>query len=175
VGCCKHGSHLPDDLCLIEPVDAAGAAVTPGSRAQRVYVTNLYNHALPLVRYEVTDELTVLEGSCPCGSALRRIEESAGTSRGDIRLSGPSARPPARVRLRLRQPHVVEYQVCQTEGGADIRVVAAPGLDTLAIKQKIEQALAAVGVDGAAVTISLVSALGRQRRGKLRRFVPLSG
>jgi phenylacetate-CoA ligase len=31
-GCCPHGIHLPDDLCLIEPVDAAGR---PAARDRR--------------------------------------------------------------------------------------------------------------------------------------------
>ena len=70
--------HLPDDLCLIEPVDAAGHPTAPGSPSQRIYVTNLYNHALPLVRFEVTDELTESGANCPCGSALRRIQDPQG-------------------------------------------------------------------------------------------------
>lgn len=63
-GCCGHGIHLPDDLCLIEPVDAAGRPAAPGAPSQRIYITNLYNHALPLIRFEVTDELTEAEPNC---------------------------------------------------------------------------------------------------------------
>ena len=61
------GSHLPDDLCLFEPVGADGRPVPPGWPSERVYVTNLYNHALPLIRFEVTDEVTVSTGPARAG------------------------------------------------------------------------------------------------------------
>ena len=77
-GACAHSVHLPDDLCLVEIVDAEGRAVAPGQLGERILVTNLYNAALPLIRFEVTDEVAVVPGSCPCGSALRRIGDPQG-------------------------------------------------------------------------------------------------
>jgi phenylacetate-coenzyme A ligase PaaK-like adenylate-forming protein len=77
-GFCGHASHLPDDRCLFEPVDSDGRTVPAGERSQRVYVTNLYNLTFPLIRFEVTDEVTVLDGICPCGSAFRRIADAQG-------------------------------------------------------------------------------------------------
>ena len=62
---CAHGIHLPDDLCLVEIVDRDGRAVPPGQPGQRILVTNLYNPALPLIRFEVTDEVRVLPGAVP--------------------------------------------------------------------------------------------------------------
>jgi phenylacetate-coenzyme A ligase PaaK-like adenylate-forming protein len=77
-GFCGYGSHLPDDLCLFEPVGAGDGPVPSGVASQRVYVTYLYNHALPLIRFEVTDEVRVLDRPCPCGSAFRRIADPQG-------------------------------------------------------------------------------------------------
>ena len=77
-GSCGHGIHLPDDLCIFEPVDAGGAAAAPGETSQRVYLTNLYNAVLPLIRFEITDEVAVLDDECPCGSRFRRIGDPLG-------------------------------------------------------------------------------------------------
>jgi phenylacetate-coenzyme A ligase PaaK-like adenylate-forming protein len=70
--------HLSDDLPIVEPVDARGGAVSLGVRSAKVYTTNLYNPVLPLIRYEITDEVTLLEEPCPCGSAHRLVEDIQG-------------------------------------------------------------------------------------------------
>lgn len=84
-GACGHGMHLPDDLCGFEPVGAAGQPITPGSTSRGAYVTNLYNQTLPLIRFEVTDEVTVLDGACACGSALTRIGDLVSRGSGSRR------------------------------------------------------------------------------------------
>jgi phenylacetate-coenzyme A ligase PaaK-like adenylate-forming protein len=77
---CGHGSglHLSDDLAIVEPVDLRGQPVAAGERAAKIYVTVLYNHTLPLIRYEISDEITVLDSSCPCGSAHRLLADPLG-------------------------------------------------------------------------------------------------
>ena len=77
-GFCGYGSHLPDDLCLLEPVGVDGTPVDRGTTSATVYVTNLYNRVVPLIRFEVTDEVTVVDGPCPCGSVFRRIADPLG-------------------------------------------------------------------------------------------------
>ncbi|MCA1847137.1 MAG: phenylacetate--CoA ligase family protein, partial [Actinobacteria bacterium] len=66
---CDHGPglHLVEDLTIVEAVDDAGRPVGPGERSAKLYVTNLYNTTLPLIRYELTDELTLTGEPCPCG------------------------------------------------------------------------------------------------------------
>jgi len=61
--------HLPDDLAIIEPVDRYGNVVAPGQPADKVLLTNLYNRTQPLIRYEITDAMTVVAGTCECGCA----------------------------------------------------------------------------------------------------------
>jgi phenylacetate-CoA ligase len=174
-GSCAFGIHLPDDLCLIERVDARGRPAAPGSPSQRIYLTNLYNHALPLIRFEVTDELSEPEASCPCGSALRRIQDPQGRLDDTFLYDGGISVHPHVFRTALgRHPQILEYQVRQTARGADIKLIAPAGLDTLTLQHTIGQLLAAVGLHEAAVTVTLAAALDRQASGKLKRFVPLS-
>ena len=70
--------HLSEDLVIVEPVDEQGRPVAPGDRAAKVYLTNLFNRVLPLIRYEITDEVTILTEPCPCGSAHRCVADIQG-------------------------------------------------------------------------------------------------
>jgi phenylacetate-CoA ligase len=173
-GFCGHRNHLPDDLCIFEPVGVDGHPVKTGSPSHKVYITNLYNHTLPLIRFEVTDEVTVLGGPCPCGSVFRSIADPQG------RLDDTFAYPngvrihPHVFRSALAEHHqIVEYQVRQTTIGADIHVVAEAEIDTALVTHKIEEALRALSLHQPSVTITRRAALDRQTTGKLKRFVPL--
>ena len=54
------------------PVGAyARVYVAPGVRSSKVLVTVLYNQAFPLIRPELTDEITLIDCVCPCGSPRR--------------------------------------------------------------------------------------------------------
>ena len=173
-GFCGHASHLPDDLCLFEPVDAAGRPVPEGVRSQRVYVTNLYNHVLPLIRYEVTDEVTVLAGTCPCGSAFRRIADPQGRLDDTFTYPGGVSIHPHLFRSALGQhQQIIEYQVRQTPRGAAIRVVTNAPLDTVRVATMIRQALAAAGLAQPQVSLAQAASIDRQPTGKLKRFIPL--
>jgi phenylacetate-CoA ligase len=175
-GFCGHGTHLPDDLCVFELVGADGGPVPPGRPSERVYVTNLYNHALPLIRFEVTDEVTVLEEPCPCGSAFRRIADPQGRLDDIFVYPGGVSVHPHVFRSSLGQHRqIVEYQVRQTERGADISVIADAEIDTASVGLKIAEALASLGIDQPDVVLTRVATLDRQASGKLKRFVPLSG
>src|SRR5438874_12809602 len=60
------GMHLNEDVCVFELVDESGVPVKPVERAAKLYITPLFNVAQPLIRYELTDELTVIDAPCAC-------------------------------------------------------------------------------------------------------------
>jgi phenylacetate-CoA ligase len=168
------GLHLSDDLFVIEPVDAQGNPVPPGERAAKVYLTSLYNRVQPLIRYELTDEITVLEGPCPCGITLLRIDDIQGRLDDAFTYpGGPTVHPITFRSVLGRERNVIEYQVCQAARGADIRVRCQGAVDTASIAAALRTALLDLGLAGAEVTITHVQALDRQESGKFRRFVPL--
>ena len=115
------GMHLCDDLVIVEPVDEQGRPVPPGVPSAKVYLTNLFNRVLPLIRYELEDEMTFLDEPCPCGSAHRRIDDIQGRLDDSFRYGDGVQVHPHLFRSTLgRQRNIVEYQVRQTERGADI-------------------------------------------------------
>ena len=113
--------------------------MAPGFPSDRVYVTNLYNNALPLIRFEVTDEVTVLDGACPCGSAMRRITDPQGRLDDTFRYRGGLTIHPHVFRSTLGQ----HRQIVEYHSGADIRVVTKGEIDTRAVAHAIGEALVA--------------------------------
>jgi phenylacetate-coenzyme A ligase PaaK-like adenylate-forming protein len=170
----QRGLHLSDDLCIIEPVDVHGDPVPPGKRADKLLLTNLYNRTQPLVRYELTDEVTVLDGPCPCGSTLLRIDDIQGRLDDCFTYpGGPTIHPFTFRSILGRERAVVEYQVRQSPRGADIQVRCEAPIDTARVATMIRNALAELGLPDAEVSVVRVDALVRQATGKLRRFLPL--
>lgn len=80
IGCtCARGTlHVNEDLVYVELLGDDGGPVTePGARAHKMLVTNLYNRAQPIIRYELND-LIELGEPCPCGSGFRTIRKVLG-------------------------------------------------------------------------------------------------
>jgi phenylacetate-coenzyme A ligase PaaK-like adenylate-forming protein len=170
------GLYLSDDISIIEPVDHQGRAVEPGERSAKAYVTPLRHRTLPLLRYELRDEVTLLAEPCPEGIPFRRIEHIQGrlddifTYPPDIRVHPIAFRSPL---TRCRA--ITAYQVRQTPRGADIAVMASEQFDREALVREIEGGLAGLGLPRPRVTIEWVETIPRTSGGqKLMRFVPLA-
>jgi phenylacetate-CoA ligase len=72
-GECPHGRmHLWSDRMIFEVYDPATGRITPDGSGQLV-VTPLYREAMPLVRYNLEDDVEVSYADCPCGWHLPSI------------------------------------------------------------------------------------------------------
>jgi len=169
------GLHLNEDIAVYEPVDAAMRPVPAGTTATKLLVTNVINHAIPLIRYELADELTVLAEPNPGPWTGRRIADIAGRVEGSFVYDGD-----VEIHLHLfrsalgRRPQILEYQVRQTPVGAEIAVRTSAPLDTEALARELVAAIAHVGVARPGVSVAEVEEIARTRStGKLRRFIPL--
>ncbi len=175
LGCFQSdGMHLCDDLLIIEPVDADGAPVPPGVSSQKVYLTNLFNPLLPLIRYEITDEVTLLEAPCTCGSAHRRIADVQGRRDEEFHYAGRVVIHPHVFRSALaRESAVTEYQVRQTAAGAQLLLQSSESFDAQSLERQLAAKLARLGCSRPTITTTLVEQIPRLSTGKLKRFVPL--
>lgn len=168
--------HLPDDLIIIEPVDLAGRPVAPGQPAAKLYLTNLYNLTQPLIRFEIADGLTVLDGICACGSAHRRITDLTGRADIVFEYENDVTVQPMVLRLELHdERHVTEYQVRQTARGACVKVVTDRPEDLDQIRDRLVRTLQVAGLPDPDVTVEAVGRLERLAAGKLRQFIPRLG
>ena len=173
---CEHArSHLSEDLVIVEPVDEDGEPVAPGEPAAKLYLTNLFNRALPLIRYEITDEVTLLPEPCPCGSAHRCVADIQGRLDDTFVYDGRRVHPHVFRSALSRHPGVVEYQVRQTADGARIAVRCGAPVPLEGLGQEVADALAKIGLLRPVVEVTAVERLERDPGpAKLRRFVPLS-
>ncbi|MGQ0575417.1 MAG: phenylacetate--CoA ligase family protein [Pseudonocardia sp.] len=174
---CRAGAwpHLNDDLLILEPVDEAGRPVPPGTRCAKLYLTNLFNHAQPLIRYELTDqiELVAADEPCACGCAHRRITDPYGRLDDVFTYGDRTVHPYVFASPLSRHRAIVEYQVRQAVAGATISVVTCAPCDTAALAGEIRAALTQAGLSDPRVDVEMVERLPRPPSGKLRRFVPL--
>jgi len=174
-GCWRgSGMHLCDDLVIVEPVDRHGRAIDVGVRSDKVYITAVSNPTLPLIRFEMTDQVQLLDAACPCGSAHRLIADVEGRVDDVFEYEGGVLVHPHVFRSVLcRDRSIVEYQVRQTPTGAEVHGVGS-AVDSEGIAQTIARELTRLGVKSPTVTFRLVGQLARQPTGKMRRFVPLA-
>ena len=74
----KHFLHIHSDYVILESVDERNRPVPPGQMGSEVLLTNLSNYTLPLIRYEVSDIISISEEPCACGSSFPFIKEIGG-------------------------------------------------------------------------------------------------
>ena len=110
VPCAHKRSHLSEDLMIVEPVDEAGRPVAPDTHAAKVYLTNLYNRALPLIRYGITDGVTILAEPCRCGSAHRCIADIQGRLDDVFIYAGRRIHPHVFRSVLAQHAGVIEYR-----------------------------------------------------------------
>jgi phenylacetate-CoA ligase len=175
VPCDQSRSHLSDDLVIVEPVDEDGRPVAPGERSAKIYLTNLFTRALPLIRYEITDEVTFLDEPNPDPWTGRRIAPVPGRLDDTFVYDAGVEVHPHVFRSALGEiPAICEYQVRQTPRGASILVCAAQAGDLEPARRHLVGALARLGLVAPEVSIEAVDHLDRvSGTGKLKRFVPL--
>jgi phenylacetate-coenzyme A ligase PaaK-like adenylate-forming protein len=167
------GFHIGEDMNVIEPVDARGNSVPRGTRSAKILLTILYNRALPLIRYELTDEFEGADAPCPCGSSYLKVADVYGRAEDAFAYPGGIKVHPHVFPLGNERA-IIAYQVRQTEQGVMIDVVnpSAAGLDGL--RAAMEEQLRILGLAAPGVGLRNVDAIARQTSGKLKQFVPLA-
>jgi phenylacetate-coenzyme A ligase PaaK-like adenylate-forming protein len=177
---CRYGRlHVNADWAILEPVDAAGNPVPPGRASHTTLLTNLANRVQPLVRYDLGDSVTMLPGSCPCGSPLPGIRPE-GRSDEILRLELPDGTPRPLLPLVLatvleEAPGVLGYQVVQRgPRKLTLRVEEAPGRDRAAVREdalrRLGAHLSAQGLDPSCLEMSDERPEEAGAGGKPRRF-----
>jgi len=72
---CEHGKlHVNDDNLLVEVL------TDPGQPYGRVVITDLWNYAMPLIRYEIGDFASRSDQACACGRGLSVLAGVEGRS-----------------------------------------------------------------------------------------------
>ncbi len=153
--------------------NAGNRPVGPGVPSAKVLVTNLYNLAQPLIRYELSDSFVRQPGAPGTSHLLARVQ---GRADEVFHYQAGDLHPHVIRSVMVRSPDVADYQVRQTQGGIEADIIAASGgAGTEVLRRQLVEALARGGLSQPDVTVRIAGDLPRcAGSGKRRRFIPLS-
>jgi phenylacetate-CoA ligase len=120
--------ELLEDFALVEAVDEYNRPVGPGEPSAKLLVTNLVNHAQPLIRYELSDVVTPAGGPNPAGRPWGRLTRVEGRAADTIELSAHGGGKVSIHPVRIGEPFaavpdVHQFQVLHDDFGIEVRVV----------------------------------------------------
>ena len=163
-----HQKHLVSPFGITEVVDADGNRVTDGESGFLVG-TSLTNTAMPLIRYKTGDISSIDRSSCRCGSNFPRIA-GVSTKAEDIIITseGRWLSPSALTHPFKPFSEISESQIIQERVDSVTVLVVAP--DSFWANRVAEFTSGIQARLGAsmAVEVTRVSAIPRERSGKLR-------
>jgi phenylacetate-CoA ligase len=171
---CGDGYHVSEDLVIIEPVDGAGAPIAPGQCSHGIYFTNLFNKALPIIRYYIDDIFEMAEGPCACGSAYQKVRQVHGRTLDNFHYGDISVLPVTLELAVLEQPDIIEYQIRQTPRGAHLAYRSQCDIYEGRLAGKMREALLSYGLRDPEIRIEKIALLERTAAGKLKRFIPMA-
>jgi phenylacetate-CoA ligase len=161
------GLHVMAEGLYVE-IESAGRPAAPGETGS-ILVTDLLNHAMPLIRYRIGDLGSWSAGACRCGRGLPRLERVAG--RVTDFLTGCDGRLVSGVYLATyvvaQRPSLGQVQIVQHRAGeVTYRVKPGgafePAADLEYLRRATRQHLGAE----AEVSVELVDALPAEPSGK---------
>jgi phenylacetate-coenzyme A ligase PaaK-like adenylate-forming protein len=173
--------HLNEDWVILEPVDECLRPVPMGCLSDSVLLTNLANLTQPLLRYQLSDRVRLIEPRCACGNAFRLIEVE-GRADDTVRLAGEAGRPVTLLPLALETvveegARTTHFQLlCHADAVIEVRFQAVEP-DAAAAFKRVRPVLLGFlsghGVIGARVRHGHEAPMLRSGSGKLRRVLAL--
>ena len=123
---CRHGRlHRYEDLVIAEIVDEDNRPVAPGESGAKLLVTVLFSRTQPLIRYEMSDRVQALGGTCPDGLPYALMGGIEGREEEVLTLAGVAVHPNVFHRA-LERLDVAGWQVIE-EGGTTAHPARATG------------------------------------------------
>lgn len=173
------GIHVAEDLLVFEAVDEQGLVVPPGTPSAGVLLTTLFNGVLPLIRYEVSDLVTMADGPCTCDRPFARVASIVGrreeylvlrrTAGGEGLVHAGQLRAPLAGVPGLRQFQIVPA-FDRLRLVVSVRDSARPEDVVAAAATTVRSALGDVGAD-VYVTTEVVDEIDRVGTGAKERLV----
>ncbi len=125
------GLHVNEDHFILEIIDPQTLEPVPPGTSGELVFTTITKQGFPLIRYRSGDISAFIEGDCPCGRTIARIERISGRTDDMIIIGGRNIFPSHIEQLLFEiegvEPH---FQIVLTrEEGVDqiaLRVEATP-------------------------------------------------
>src|ERR1700759_3630578 len=104
----------------------------------KVLVSNLYNLAQPMIRYELTDVFVQQADAADHGHLMARVQ---GRNDDVLHYGTVDVHPIAIRSVMVKTPEVIDYQVRQTQCGVDVIAVTTDGFRLEALSDRLCAAL----------------------------------
>lgn len=165
-----HAAELTEDLLVIEVVAADNRPVPAGASGDKLLITDLTNLALPLIRYELSDRVTVSVGPNPSGRPYRHLAAIEGRSADTLELPAANGGhvhvPPYRLGEPFgRLPDVRGFQVVWDGRALSVQIVPrrdAPAGTPERVRSALARALAEAGTASVPIAVEPVHELERE-------------
>lgn len=162
--------EIPEDVVIVEVVDERDRPVPPGTAGAKVLVTNLVNRVQPLIRYELSDAVTLASGGNPTGRPYACIAGVEGRAADTIELPSPNGGVVPVHPVMLGAPFagllaVRQFQILHDESGITVHAVLRDpqGTDVLAqVRARLIAALEQAGAVPPPVRVEAVPELERE-------------
>jgi phenylacetate-CoA ligase len=94
---CRHqsGMHVMEDAFFLEIADPETGRIVPDGEKGTIYITTLYKHGAPQIRFNVNDISAWHTTGCPCGNMQRRLQAIFGRNDNMVKLRGVNVFPEA--------------------------------------------------------------------------------
>ncbi len=128
----------------------SGKPVGPGEQGELI-LTNLYRHAMPLLRYRTKDIVRIASTACPCGRTFRRFDGGVIGRLDDMKKVRGVVVYPSKIEECVRSfGEVAEYQVLfHRQEGLDeitVRIEPLPHVDSAFTRKLEDQLRLTVGI-----------------------------
>jgi phenylacetate-coenzyme A ligase PaaK-like adenylate-forming protein len=170
--CREHaGMHVYEDAAVLEVVDESGKPIRVGERGAGIIVTSLLNQTLPIIRYVVSDRVTITDEPCPCGLPFRRIVAIEGRREELLKLRTRDGRTvqvhPFVLEAPLEEIGELRQFLVREDGRGGVRITVVSetqgGQEIARLKRSLGAALAPFEVDVSAVHLETAESLPTQR------------
>jgi len=179
---CLHqsGLHLAEDLCAFEVADEQNRPVPDGTCGAKLLVTTFENEILPLIRYELTDLVTLTTAPCECGLPFARLSSIEGRREDVLQLPKKGGGMIDVHAIRLRSPligteGIRQFQLARLPDGLEITISVLPEFDSDETRVRVErtviEALDKLTVAPMRILVRMVDQIERAGAGAKERLV----
>ncbi len=165
------GLHLYEDLDIVEVVDTLNRPVPPGVYGEKLLITRLFHTTQPLIRYEVSDRLSLSPRGCSCKRPFALVEDIQGRKEDVLLFPGTAG---AEVRIIPHAFHKVmdvvpvqQWQIMQEDGRLRVLVSGVrKGFSQEALVHSLEAMLSAEGAVVSEIQVSQAADIQRSATDK---------
>lgn len=162
------GMFVMDDL-LVEAIP------TGAEHIYRLYVTSLYSRVVPLIRYDLGDEVKIYDPNF-CGGVIERFDEVLGRNNDIINFAdGTAAHSEVVTHAIKSENEIFSFQFHKWEDAMQLMLVAAPSADEQSLMQRVRTSLVSVNANFSKLEVAFVEDVDVTTSGKRRWIVEHTG